>query len=60
MATSDSAATMDQTANGKERNAKEGTVSAKGKERTAKEKDGVTKAKEQALVWIDDEVELLL
>ena len=42
MAMSNSAATMDQTANGKERNAKvkEGTVSAK-------EKDGATKAKEQ-------------
>ena len=62
MATSNSAATMDQTANGKERNAKtkEGTVSVKGKERTAKEKDGATKAKEQAFVWTDDEVELLL
>ena len=62
MATSNSAATMDQTASGKERNAKakEGTVSAKGKERTAKEKDGATKAKEQAFVWTDDEVELLL
>ena len=62
MTASNSAVTMDQTANEKERNTKtkEGTVSAKGKERIAKEKDGAMKAKEQAFVWTDDEVELLL
>ena len=62
MTTSNSAVTMDQTVNEKERNTKtkEGTVSAKGKERIVKEKDGAMKAKEQAFVWADDEVELLL
>ena len=62
MTTSNSAVTMDQTVNEKERNTKteEETVSAKGKERIAKEKDGAMKVKEQAFVWTDDEVELLL
>ena len=47
MATSDSAATMDQTAK-----AKEGG--------TAKVKVGTAKAKEQTFIWMDDEIELLL
>ena len=68
MVTSKSIAMMDQTVNGKERDAKakegtateneriKGTVSMKGKERTTKEKDGAMKGKEQAFVWTDDEV----
>ena len=60
MATSNSAATMDQTAKGKERMAKAKDGTAKAKDKTTIAKDKGAKAKEPVFVWSDDEVELLL
>lgn len=63
MATSNSVATMDKTANRKQgmAKAKDGTAKAKGVTIISKDKaDKVAKVKEQAFVWGDNKVELVL